>query len=64
MRPRRDDIEKALEEFKGAFTVEKAQLMSSANSSERVDEDVNADIHIPLLLKAIERGAAAFGPNA
>lgn len=63
MRPRRD-IEKALEEFKGAFTVEKAQLMSGANSSERVDEDVNADIHIPLLLKAIERGAAAFGPNA
>nr|WP_313771566.1 type III effector [Pseudomonas syringae] len=56
MRPRRD-IEKALEEFKGAFTVEKAQLMSGANSSsERVDEDVNADIHIPLLLKAIERG--------
>jgi hypothetical protein len=64
MRPRRDDIEKALEEFKGAFTVEKANLMSGANSSERVDEDVNADIHIPLLLKAIERGAAAFGPNA
>lgn len=55
MRPRRD-IEKALEEFKGAFTVVKAQLMSGANSSERVDEDVNADIHIPLLLKAIERG--------
>ncbi|MFA1030731.1 XopB/HopD1 family type III secretion system effector [Pseudomonas syringae] len=63
MRPTRD-IEKALEEFKGAFTVEKAQLMSGANSSERVDEDVNADIHIPLLLKAIERGASAFGPNA
>ncbi|WP_122386028.1 type III secretion system effector HopD1 [Pseudomonas savastanoi] len=63
MRSRRD-IEQALEELKGAFTVEKAQLMSGGSSSERVDEDVNADIHIPLLLKAIERGAGAFGPGA
>ncbi|MFA0924069.1 XopB/HopD1 family type III secretion system effector [Xanthomonas fragariae] len=63
IRPRRDP-EKALEEFKAAFTVEKAQLMPDADSSERVSEEINADIHIPLLLKAIERGAAAFGSGA
>ncbi|MFC0156258.1 XopB/HopD1 family type III secretion system effector [Xanthomonas dyei] len=60
----RRDPEKALEEFKDAFTVETAQLMSAADSSERTSEQIDADIHIPLLLKAIERGSAAFGPSA
>lgn len=60
----RRDPEKALEEFKDAFTVKNAQLMPAANSLERKAEEINADIHIPLLLKAIERGSAAFGPSA
>ncbi|MBO9746805.1 type III effector [Xanthomonas phaseoli pv. dieffenbachiae] len=60
----RRDPEKALEEFKEAFTVKTAQLMPAANSLERKAEQINADIHIPLLLKAIERGSAAFGPSA
>lgn len=60
----RRDPEKALEEFKDAFTVETAQLMPTADSSERTAEQIDADIHIPLLLKAIERGSAAFGPSA
>ncbi|CAD0302639.1 XopB/HopD1 family type III secretion system effector [Xanthomonas hortorum] len=60
----RRDPGKALEEFKDAFTVETAQLMPTADSSERTAEQIDADIHIPLLLKAIERGSAAFGPSA
>ncbi|OOX12350.1 hypothetical protein Xkhy_16880 [Xanthomonas axonopodis pv. khayae] len=47
----RRDPEKALEEFKDAFTVETAQLMPAADSSERTAEKIDADIHIPLLLK-------------
>ncbi|PPU99511.1 type III effector [Xanthomonas hyacinthi] len=54
----------AVDAFKRAFTVETADLVSHADASGRATEQIDADIHIAMLLKAIEQGARAFGPNA
>ncbi|OAX56930.1 XopB/HopD1 family type III secretion system effector [Xanthomonas graminis] len=58
-------LNEALKAFKETFMVGQANLLSATDpSGARVYDEIDGDIHIALLQKAIEKGASAFGEGA
>ncbi|KWV10266.1 XopB/HopD1 family type III secretion system effector [Xanthomonas translucens] len=58
-------LKEALKAFKETFMVGQANLLSATDpSGARVYDEIDGDIHIALLQKAIEKGASAFGQGA